>query len=277
MDPEKIYLEAKQRFIQTSAWVSLMSLLLMAASRIPALEVTSPVAWLSGSFNIVMISVLGPILIFGGFCWVCLSAGDLIDLQTALFNGRPSAIDPQVRDVLLRLPVIDALPYPTRMGRLSLRLVDGFVFGVPLLCYVVLFFGYLGLVRPVKPDSTEWAFKTRSGQIADLVFGIGGVQGFQPVSPSVLAALRQRSSDSSAKDAAQQTEPSVGAHKIANAAGEMPWIYPPWQTWAYLGGFAILCVVAFSTWRTGQQSAAASHRKRAATKASFQESPDDAI
>jgi uncharacterized membrane protein len=60
MDPEKAYLEAKQRFVQTAAWVSVLSFLLMAASQIPALAVTSPVAWLSGSFNIVMISLLGP-------------------------------------------------------------------------------------------------------------------------------------------------------------------------------------------------------------------------
>jgi hypothetical protein len=112
MDPEKAYLEAKQRFIQTSAWVSVLSLLLMAASRIPALAVNSPVAWLSGSFNIVMISLLGPILIFAGYCWVCINAIDLVDLRKSLAGSNQTTLDLPVRDVLLRLPVIDATPYP---------------------------------------------------------------------------------------------------------------------------------------------------------------------
>jgi len=150
MDPEKAYLEAKQRFVQTAGWVSLISLLLMAASRIPALEVSSPVAWLSGSFNIVMISLLGPILIFGGFCWVCISAVDLIDLRTSLLTNGRTTLDPSVREVLLRLPAIDVTPYPGRITALSLRLMDGFVFAVPLICYLALFFGCLELVRPSK-------------------------------------------------------------------------------------------------------------------------------
>jgi hypothetical protein len=256
MDPEKAYLEAKQRFIQTAAWVSILSLLLMAASRIPALAVNSPVAWLSGSFNIVMISLLGPILIFAGYCWVCLNAVDLVDLRTSLAGSNRTTLELPVRDVLLRLPVIDATPYPKGTGRLSLRLMDGFVFVVPLLCYAVLFLGYLELVRP-KANSKEWAFATRSEQITDLFFGTGGIGGFQPLNPSVSAALQQRARDAASK--AAQSQPgnqSDSSGKGSDPSAEMPWIYPPWQTWAYVGGFVTLCIIAFRTWNSGRQSIA---------------------
>jgi hypothetical protein len=257
MDPEKAYLEAKQRFIQTAAWVSVLSLLLMAASRIPALAVNSPVAWLSGSFNVVMISLLGPILIFVGFCWVCLNTIDLIDLRASLLASGKTTLELPVRDVLLRLPVIDATAYEGRTARVSLRLMDGFVFVVPLLCYAVLFLGYLELVRP-KPHSTEWEFATRSRQVADLFFGIGGIEGFQPLNPSVSAALQQKAKETTAKTTPPQTE---SANKISDPSVEMPWIYPPWQTWAYVAGFIALCIVAFRTWNSGIQSVAALKEK----------------
>lgn len=257
MDPEKAYLEAKQRFVQTAAWVSVLSVLLMAASRIPALAVNSPVAWLSGSFNVVMISLLGPILIFVGFCWVCLNTIDLIDLRASLITSSRTTLEAPVREVLLRLPVIDATAYAGRSARLSLRLMDGFVFVVPLLCYAVLFSGYLELVRP-KATSTQWAFETRPQQIADLFFGTGGINGFQPLNPSVSAALQQRAKEAAAKSAPSQTEPP---NKASEPSAEMPWIYPPWQTWAYIGGFVTLCIIAFRTWNSGRQSVRALQRK----------------
>ena len=158
-----------------------------------------------------------------------------------------------MREVLLRLPVIDVTPYPGRIAALSLRLMDGFVFAVPLICYLSLFFGYLELVRPVKADSQEWKFATRPAQIADLFFGIAGVQGFQPLNPSVSAALRQRSGQPARQNL---TPPTEATKKLPSVSGDTPWIYPPWQTWAYLAGFAILCLVSLRTWQAGQHSVA---------------------
>jgi hypothetical protein len=97
-------------------------------------------------------------------------------------------------------------------------------------------------------------FETRPLQVADLFFGLGGAQGFQPFHPSVAAALRKRAQGTA------QNSPSAWDHAadpnkaIPSTSGDMPWIYPPWQTWAYVGGFAVLCVVAFRTWRNGHQS-----------------------
>lgn len=253
MDPEKAYLEAKQRFLQTAGLVSIISLLLMVASRIPTLEVSSPVAWVSGSINVTLISLVGPILILGGFCWVCLSAIDLVDFRNSLLTTSSSTLAPAIREVLLRLPIVDAAPYAGRIARFPLRLMDGFVFVIPVICYFGLFMGYLEFVRPQERGSEEWRYPTRSGQIADLFFGTGGLGGFQPILPSVSAALRQRSQDQ--KSSQEQKSKS-------DRLGDMPWIYPPWQTWAYLAGLGTLCVVSVRTWQTCRKSLVNLQRKQ---------------
>jgi hypothetical protein len=92
----------------------------------------------------------------------------------------------------------------------------------PTIAGVVLFSSYLSLVRPAATGKPVYA--TRSKQIADAMFGIGGWNGFLPIAPSLQDNLR---------DLEKQAE-KADKLKYESVAQETPWTYFPLQTWAYL-------------------------------------------
>ena len=77
----------------------------------------------------------------------------------------------------------------------------------------------------------------------DLLFGTGGVKGF----PGVLSSVRSNLERAAAVQA--EAGDKERAARTRQLAEDFPWIYPPWQTWAYLAGFVVtidLMVGAFA-------------------------------
>jgi hypothetical protein len=77
----------------------------------------------------------------------------------------------------------------------------------------------------VRPDATgKPVYATRTKQIEDAMFGIGGWSGFLPIAPSLQDNLR---------DLEKQAE-KADKLKYESVAQEIPWTYFPFETWAYL-------------------------------------------
>lgn len=83
----------------------------------------------------------------------------------------------------------------------------------------------------MKNGSREFRYPTRTGQIVDLLVGTGGWSGFPPLEPSIRDNLERL--------AGKQNEPKEQA-RLERLAQQIPWIYPPFQTWAYLGGWLLM-------------------------------------
>lgn len=241
MDVAEIFEHRRDAFFQRTLWSSGGGLLLAIASRLPSWEVSSPVGWLIGTVNVSFLPVFGPILVFGAFSFTYLSLRELNEARLALqkLQDREKAeiegllISPTGGDLKARGgPEAIAVLLATLAQRL-------WVFFVPVLAYMILLGAYFDFVRPAHDNCLEWQFPSRGRQIGDLVVGLGGWQGFQPCTPSIRSALSDRARDADPKE----------KDRLARLAANIPWIYPPWQTWLYLIGFLGLVLLAFSGWR----------------------------
>jgi len=202
------------------AFCLLISSLLAVASRIPILFVSLPATWITGGLSIAFIWAIGPPV--------------LILLQAYALHGVAEA--EQLRTLLKTQSSAEAVSGTTAATQLGEELtpiwrrnyppVIHIAFAVlllaPTIAGVVLFSSYLSLVRPTVTGKPVYA--TRSKQIADAMFGIGGWNGFLPIAPSLQDNLR---------DLEKQAE-KADKLKYESVAREIPWTYFPLQTWAYL-------------------------------------------
>jgi hypothetical protein len=113
-------------------------------------------------------------------------------------------------------------------------------FWVPVLAYLILMSTYFDFVRPKPGESSVAQYDGRPRQIADLLVGLGGWSGFRPILPSIQASLAER--ERTAKD-------TVEAQRLREVAKSIPWIYPPGQTWAYLGGLGLIVYMSVGGWK----------------------------
>lgn len=100
--------------------------------------------------------------------------------------------------------------------------------------------------RPAADEPAEQQRLCTPGQRAlTLLLGTNGMA-FQPHMASIESNLRDR---------AEKQEPGEKA-RIESVADQIPWIYPPFQTLAYLGGLAALIYLAWAplTHRTVETS-----------------------
>lgn len=241
-------------FRQRTLVSSGIALLIAAASRLPAWEVSSPVTWLIGTVNVGFLPIFGPLLVLGTFCFTYLAARELRDLQSAAAAGTLGlAPDEEHLLVLLEAAVLGAKT-GSRTKRFALTVARFFerlwCFGIPVLAYLILLASYFDFVRPKDPldvDRDEsaritWRFPERGDQRLDLLLGTGGWGGFRPLTPSIKDALLERARV--AKD--------DQAVRLRQVARTIPWIYPPLQTWAYLAGLFVLTFLAAEAWREYQ-------------------------
>jgi len=234
------YVAKKDSFYKRAMLSSGLSILLAAGSRLPTWEVKSPVAWLLGTVNAGFLPIFGPIVVFGLFCSAVLALRELLDLRRCLVAQLPPGPESQTSLVLLRAP-LGLEPDP---GSLHLRIAQVvmalWVFIVPLVSYAILLDTYFDFVRPKSPHTLEWKYAHRGAQVTDLLIGTGGWGGFRPLAPAIQSNLDKRASDA---DKSEERE------RLRRLAKSMPWIYPPIQTWAYIGVFVLLSYLAFRSWR----------------------------
>jgi len=216
------YADARDRFAKTATVTSAVLIVLAGASRVPLWQLSSPVDWLSGSLNVGFLPVFGPIVVFGGACAVFLELKRVVALREA---AEHEASEP--RTSLASAILTDMQSTPDRRGLIASLGLNLWHFAVPVLAYAILLSSYSEFVRPVE------AGVDRPGRYTDLLFGTGGWKGFPGVLPSVrdnlerVAAAQQKGGD------------TEGAMRTRQLAKDFPWIYPPFQTWAYLAGFVL--------------------------------------
>jgi hypothetical protein len=241
MDTAQLFENRRDAFFQRTLWSSGGGLLLAAASRLPSWEVSSPVGWLVGTVNVAFLPVFGPILVFGAFCITYLALRELNEARVALRKAedRPSEgitgllVSP-AGGYLAEAGTLEKIAVP--LAALAQRI---WIIIVPILAYVILLSAYFDFVRPTRNDCREWRYPSRSQQIGDLLLGLGGWQGFAPCTPSIKSALFDRAKDSEPKE----------RERLVRLAANMPWIYPPWQTWLYLIGLLGVGLLGVSAWR----------------------------
>jgi hypothetical protein len=196
-----------------------ISSLLAVASRIPILFVSLPATWITGGLSIAFIWAIGPAV--------------LIVLQAYALHGVAEA--EQLRTLLKAQSAAEAASGTTGAAQLGEELTPiwrrdyppvihialAVVLLAPTIAGVVLFSSYLNLVRPINGKPV---YSSRSMQIADAMFGIGGWNGFLPIAPSLQDNLRNLENQAEKADKL----------KYESVAQEIPWTYFPVQTWAYL-------------------------------------------
>lgn len=244
MEELELYCNLKAKFAKKSLYTSGISILLAAVSRLPTWEVSSPVSWIIGTVNVGFLHIFGPIIIFGLFCNMYLEFRELLDLRKSIQNKNNCTLDEKTRsyyDTILQPPKgfdsVKEIHRSLKIARFSLKV---WILLLPVLAYLILFFSYLDFVRPAKEGSLEWKYQYRSMQVLDLFFGIGGWGGFKPLAPSIHDNLKSKGSNDNLT--------ADEKNKIESLSKNIPWIYPPYQTWGYLGGFLLLVYMAFSAW-----------------------------
>ena len=233
MEELKYYTEERDKLLKFSLYSSGISLLLAAASRIPTWEVSSPVAFLVGSVNVGFLSILGPIFIFGTFAYALQRRSSVADLRRALLA------DPRF-DAQFGRAAVENVPAATAVLICRRSILhsagDFWLIAIPILAYTILLCSYFDLTRPAKDHPDQYRYPTRTGQIADLLVGKGGWSGFAPLAPSIHDNLKRL--------ADEQADPKERA-RLTRLAQQMPWIYPPFQTWAYVGGLLLMLWLAW--------------------------------
>jgi len=233
MEELKYYTEERDKLLKFSLYSSGISLLLAATSRIPTWEVSSPVAFLVGSLNVGFLSILGPIFTFGTFAYALQWRSRVADLRRALLAD--SRFDAEFGQAAVENSLA-ATPKLARR-RSILRSAGGFwLVAIPILAYTILLCSFFDLTRPAKDHPDQYQYPTRTGQIADLLLGTGGWSGFAPLAPSIHDNLKRL--------ADEQAEAKERA-RLTRLAQQMPWIYPPFQTWAYVGGLLLMLWLAW--------------------------------
>lgn len=233
MDVLEAYVAARARFGRLAMVTSGTVLLIAGVSRLPTWEVESPVSWLAGSINVGFLPIFGPIFILGAFCNVYLALRELLNLRAAAQH--------EIKEPSEHIEVLLSPPRGSHGHQDPRQAIAAFVlrfwnFCVPLLAYLILISTYFDFVRPISNDDPKPVYETRSGQIADLLIGKGSWKGFRPALPSITANLSERKAAS--KDAKE-------AARLAQLSRSIPWIYPPFQTWAYIFGFILLGYMAW--------------------------------
>jgi hypothetical protein len=239
MDTLEAYSKAREEFAKQAMLSSALALLAAGASRLPAWEVSSPVGWLVGTVNVGFLSVFGPILVFGAFCNVYLGLRELSDLRAAALGDSKDKHSAYAKAVLRP-------PRGTRRKSDSRFVIASWGlhiwnFWVPVLAYTILVSTYFDFVRPATDDSPNPRFGSRTEQIVDLLIGTGGWSGFRPNLPSIQANLADRQAEA---------DKLVEVARLRQLARTVPWIYPPFQTWAYIGGLLLLIYMAWGAWRS---------------------------
>lgn len=226
-----------------------ISLLLAAASRLPSWEVSSPVSWLIGTVNVGFLPIFGQIFVLGAFCFTYLALREYLALRTAIQAGTSAGCKNE--DPVLHAMDSSSIDPADRLLRTVTFVQKMWAFGIPVLAYVILLVSYFDFVRPKiegcidtgKPECFEWRYPSRAGQVADLLLGNGGRTGFRPLTPAIQAALRDRGK------AAQDEKKFSEGDRLLRLASTIPWIYPPWQTWAYIAGLALQIWISARGWR----------------------------
>jgi hypothetical protein len=238
MNALQAYSVARERFRKVAMLSSGLALLMAGASRVPILEVSSPVGWLVGSVNVGFLPIFGPILVVGAFCALYTSLRELVDLRTvALEETKNNRSD--FAKLLLRPPGGGALQKDRRDAAATL-VMRVWNYWIPVLAYAILVGTYFDFVRPTSDQIASPMYDTRTGQVVDLIVGRGGWSGFRPILPSIQSNLAARQA------AAEKREEVERLRQLAQA---IPWIYPPFQTWVYVAGFVFLIYMVAGAWK----------------------------
>jgi hypothetical protein len=239
MDELKYYTEERDKLLKFTLYSSGLSLLLAAASRIPTWEVSSGVAWVVGTVNVGFLPIFAPIFIFGAFIHALQRRAIVADLRrTLLADERFSTAFAQAA-----LDNADTRGKRAGLRRKVLRhAFDYWLVLVPMIAYVILLCSYFDFTRPTKIGGHEYRYTSRLAQIGDLLIGFGGLSGFPPLAPSIHDNLERMASE--------QTDPKEAA-RLQRLAKQIPWIYPPFQTWAYLAGLIVMLWAAAGVRRQG--------------------------
>lgn len=246
MEELTFYNDQKEKFIKRTFLYSVISIIMAAVSRLPSWELTSPVGWVVGNVNVGFLPIFGPIIIFGMFCYVYISLRELMKLREAVREKIDGDGNPKIKSVseaVLQPPWGLALSgNSSKSSKIAAFSIKCWMLIVPLLAYLILFFSYLDFVRPVKNQEFKMAYLERHYQVLDLFLGIGGWAGFKPMAPSIKSNLVKKIDNN-------QTLTLAEKKALKDRAIDIPWIYPPYQTWAYVCGFFLLAVMAGSIWR----------------------------
>jgi hypothetical protein len=229
-DPFHIFVEARDRFLRTALLLSGLSLLAAAASRLPTWEAKAPVEWLAGSVNVGFIPIFAPILIVFGYAYLYLvwlsmlraaedlpiherAAGGPLGYEFARMGSSPSR----------------------RAAAAALVVLHLWCVAPPVAAYIALLTTYADFCAPGAGPEQQAALCTGTQRALTLLVGTQGVAGFKPQMASIQANLRSRALD--VKDADERA-------RLLQIADRVPWIYPPLQTWLYLGGLGFLTLLA---------------------------------
>jgi hypothetical protein len=238
MEELKYYTEQRDKLLKFTLYSSGLSLLFAAASRIPTWEVSSGVAWLAGTVNVGFLPIFAPIFIFGTFIYALQRRAVVAGLRRTL-----------LADERLQTPFAQAALGSSAVAGTSLRhkvLRSGFDYWlvvVPIIAYVILLCSYFDFTRPKEVGGREYKYDSRTMQIVDLLIGVGGWGGFPPLAPSIRDNLDRMASE---------TPDPKEAGRLKRLAKQIPWIYPPLQTWAYLAGLLVMLWAAAGVRRQGE-------------------------
>jgi hypothetical protein len=196
-----------------------ISSLLAVASRIPILFVSLPTTWITGGLSIAFIWAIGPAVLIVLQAYALHGVAEAEQLRTLLkAQSAAEAASGTIGATQLgeELTPIWRRDYPP-----VIHIALAVVLLAPTIAGVVLFSSYLSLVRPANGKPV---YASRSLQVADAMFGIGGWNGFLPIAPSLQDNLRNLENQAEKPDKL----------KYESVAQEIPWTYFPLQTWAYL-------------------------------------------
>jgi hypothetical protein len=224
-DPLARFSEARDRFLRTALFLSGLSILGAGASRLPTWEVQAPVEWLAGSVNVGFLPIFGPMLIVFGYGYLYLVWQAMV--RTA------SAIPPDLRsaDGPLGFELARFDGRNKRRTAAALFVFRLWCFVVPIVAYVILLTTYADFCAPGASPDDQAALCTGTQRVLTLVVGTQGVTGFQPRLASIQDNLRDR---------AMGTGDADERSRLLRLSSHVPWIYPPLQTWLYLGGLVFL-------------------------------------
>ena len=232
MDTTDLYLSRRK---EVQNWLLLtlgVGLAIAAVARTPAFMVSLPLTWLVGGVSIAFLWVAGPPIMW--FLQM-MAFNALFESERtrhlALSLARKPAV-PATTAVLAAgaLPIVDAAveelqPALSSGTPLAIIALYGLLWLAPVIVNVVLLGSYLQFVRP--DASNAWAFKSRVGQDADALLGIGGWGWFKPLAPSLQDTLAQL---------AAQAKNKESTDKFQVLRDQIPYVFFPLQTWLYIAG-----------------------------------------